>query len=260
MKSILDEKITSRWFWIKSQEQHNQRVKLLKSKISTRIDNVPPKIRRNSHISIKFHQSESKKKIQEENIKLLNSLTDISSGKRASSMNLILSSTKDIPKPKSLIQPYRKQEAKRIINDNEALAKRLMRSRNGLSFKKLDAEWQNSERYKKTISKAKFRFLPKISQKSKLFESKNTDKSSKKRTNSMYEESLRTFAARDTSKNLSVSPILDSRSNDLFGTDSYKQSLDLTVTGQKKSYNAYTTVKKQPSTKKNQPKLDPLSK
>ncbi|OMJ92464.1 hypothetical protein SteCoe_4806 [Stentor coeruleus] len=190
MKSFLDEKLTNRWFWSKSQTRHTEKLKEIKKHNAGRIDNSAPKTRRNNSTS-KFLELEKKIEMNRNNIKLLSSLTDISSGKRATSTRLILNSIGTLPKPKSLNVQSRKKEAQRIITDNEAFARRLNNSQN-LSMKKLDKEWHDNKKYIKNVSKAKFRKLPLITQRSRLDERKLSENNSviRKRAQSLYGDTI----------------------------------------------------------------------
>lgn len=236
MKHFGDEKLTTRWFWSKSQQKHSARVKEIKEKTSLRLKNSPPKLRRNSIISQKFHEDERKTEIHRENIKLLDSLTDISFGRRSSSTHLILDSVRGIPKPRSLNIQARIQESKRILSDNEAIAKRLLKTTNGVSFKKLDVEWQNVVKYKKTISKAKFRALPKSSEKGKvsnLTSSSEVKSNGQTRAHSMHEPPMLSLYTREFTSNFSMSPILQTHA-DLAMIDRHKPNVNFCVNGQKK--------------------------
>ena len=165
MKVIGDENLTTKWFWSKSQERHTNRLKEIHSKNSPRINNTQPQ-------KFKHHQTAKPRssyygtlvetEIYNSNQKLLGMLTDISSGWRFSSTHVIIDSANNLPKPKSLNYEDRKQESQRIISDNEAIAKRLLRTTNSLSIQKLTEEYSAVLKYKNAISKSKFRGLPKI--------------------------------------------------------------------------------------------------
>lgn len=229
MKSFLDEKITNRWFWSKSQMRHSERIKDIKNKYSSRIDNSTPRTRRNNS-STKFLRLEKKSQIHKNNIKLLNSITEISKGKRASSTRLILDSIESLPKPKSLNVQSRKQEAQRIITDNEAMARRLYNS-SGLSFKKFDKDWHDTVKYKKTISKAKFRKLPGLTQNSRIDSRRSTQEKivSKKRTQSLHDDALINMIS---SRDVQGSSLIATPCSEIVCIEQHKPSTEFIITGQ----------------------------
>lgn len=247
MKSFLDEKLTNRWFWSKSQARHTEKLKDIKNKYASRIDNSAPKARRNNSTS-KFLELEKKSEMHRNNIKLLTSLTDISSGRRATSTRLILNSIGTLPKPKSLNVQSRKQEAQRIITDNEAMARRLNNSQN-LSMKKLDKEWHDNKKYIKNASKAKFRKLPLITQRSRLDERKSSENNSviRKRTQSLHGDTLNKPINKEELNPLNIT----STSTELVYIEPHKPSTDFLVTGQRKA----KTFKKNPIAKVSPPKV-----
>ena len=221
----MDEKITARWFWAKSQKRHSTRLKEIKSKNSKRLDNSRPQPPRMSSSGSKFLEQERKNSIQSNNDKLLNVLVDISRGRRSTSTSLIFDSALALPKKKSLNIVARKQEILKINTDNEAMARRLMKTTRGLSFKKLDQDWKNSVKYKKTISKARFRSLP-HNQSSR----KSTREKLNVRTKSLCEEPLM-FLTRDKQG----SPVIDTQKSEVVFIEDHKPSGDLLVKGQTKA-------------------------
>ena len=256
MKKVGDEKLTARWFWTKSQQKHSQRVREIREKISTRIGNSLPKPGRNTQASNKFHDNERRTEIHRDNIKLLGNLTDISHGRRSCSTSIILDSVKNLPKPKSLNLQARKQEAQRIISDNEAIATRLLHSSKGLSFKKLDQEWHNAVKYKKTISKAKFRVLPRLNEKISTAEAikLNDSRSSaqQRRSNSMHEPQTVNLHKREHINNFSLSPVLQNNNPEVVLIEGHKPTADFMVKGSNKCSTTRPKQKSRPT------KLDPL--
>lgn len=160
-----DEKLTSRVFRLYSHKLHKQRLVDIKSKLSTRINNSVPRTLKYQQIKRTGYMSqvkERKSNINRENEKIFQMITQISGGKRGSSIQYIIETTRQSPKPKSLNLPTRKKEAQRIIEENYALAQRLSESTRGVSFKKFDEDWSNTTRYLNSISKRNIRKLPKI--------------------------------------------------------------------------------------------------
>ncbi|OMJ88696.1 hypothetical protein SteCoe_9316 [Stentor coeruleus] len=209
--------------------RHSERIKDIKNKYSNRIDNSVPRTRRNNS-STKFLRLEKKSQIHKNNVKLLNSIAEISKGKRASSTQLILNSIESLPKPKSLNVQSRRHEAQRIITDNESMARRLCNS-SGLSFKKLDKEWHNTVKYKKTISKAKFRTLPGLTQTSRIDSRRSTQDKilAKKRTHSLHENYLiNTISSRD----IQVSPLISTPCSEIVCIEQHKPFTEFVITGQ----------------------------
>ena len=218
----MDEKTTTRWFWAKSQQRHSDRLKQIKNKFSVRIDNSPPRISRHSNIGPKFLEKERKTDIQVKNDKILGILIDISRGRRSTSTGVILESALNLPRKKSLNVIARKKEVEKINNDNEAMARRLMRTTQGVSFKKLDQEWKANVKYKKSISKAKFRNLPGVEKSRKVTRERS---GTRNRTQSLCEDGLMLFSSDKQS-----SPINTQRSELVF-IDSHKPSNDLLIKG-----------------------------
>jgi Hemingway/CFA97 len=258
MKKILDEKLTARWFWSKSQSNHSKRLQDIKHKLSNRIDNSQPRTR-SDHRPLKFLEVERKTEIHKENLKLLGVLADVSCGKRSTSIQIILDSVKALPKPKSLNLSYRKQEAKRIINENEAFAKRLMKNKHELSFKRLDKEWHNSVKYKKTISKAKFRLLPKIDSKPRTsdIEKSFSTRDNKKRAFSLMPDSV---SSSENIKNTVKSPENKIINRELIQIQSWKSPPNFMVKGEQKNKlkdsNGPAALKKNSKNRK----LEPITK
>lgn len=226
MKGQIDEKLTSRWFWSKSQKGHSDRLRDIKQKYTTRIDNSIPKTQKISNAS-SFLKNEKKTSIYKDNLKLLGTLSEISTGRRrTSSTHSIMDSLKSIPKAKSLNKEYRQKELKRINNDNEKLAKRLLKTTNALSFKKLDEEWNNTVKYKKTISKARFRALPKLEERQKLERRNSGSKNGiQKRAQSLFEQ--RTLLSNGDHN----SPVGNSPISELVHIEPHKPSTDFCVKG-----------------------------
>jgi hypothetical protein len=251
MKSFMDEKITSRWFWEKSQQRHSNRIKEIKSKISTRINNSPPRISRLSTSRSKFLEKERKSKIQSNNDKLLNVLVDISRGRRSTSTGLILDSALTLPKKKSLNFIARQQQVLKINNDNEALARRLLKTTHGLSFKKFDQEWKNTVKYKKTISKARFRSIA-PSEKSRKSTREKTG--IQLRTKSLGEDPIM-FLSRDKQG----SPFIDTQRSEVVFIEEHKPSEDLLVKGQTKTRFLKSCEPVQINPPKTYIKLEPLN-
>lgn len=218
----MDEKITSRWFWTKSQQRHSNRLKEIKKKASDRIDNSPPRVSRLSNTGQKFLKQERKLEIQAKNDKILGILVDISRGRRSTSTGVILESASNLPRKKSLNSIIRKQQVVKINKDNEALAKRIFNTSRDLSFKQLDQEWKETVKYKKSISKAKFRKVPGMDKSRK---STRQQSSVRGRTQSLFEENL-LFMSNDKQS----SPINTQRSEIVF-IDPHKPSSDLSVKG-----------------------------
>lgn len=161
----VDEKLTSRVFRLHSHKLHKKRLIEIKAKVSNRINNSVPRtlkyqtLKRTGYIS---QVKERNNAIVRENQKILVMMEEISAGKRGTSVHQILDSIREIPQPKSLNVSTRKKEAQRIIDDNEALAKRLNDSNQGVSFQKFDEEWLNITKYMTSISKKNIRKLPKL--------------------------------------------------------------------------------------------------
>ena len=225
MKSFMDEKITARWFWANSRKHHSNRIKEIKSKTSNRIDNSPPRVPQILKSGSKFLIQERKNSIKSNNDKLLNVLIDISRGRRSTSTSLILDSAQALPKKKSLNMSSRKQEALKINSDNEAMARRLTKTTHGLSFKKLDQDWKNSVKYKKSISKARFRSLP----------NNDTSRKSTREKLQMRTRSLCEDPAALLNSELQHSPLIDSQKSELVFINDHKPSGDLLVKGQGRS-------------------------
>ncbi|OMJ78795.1 hypothetical protein SteCoe_21322 [Stentor coeruleus] len=211
--------------------RHSERIKDIKKKYSNRIDNSTPSTRRNNS-STNFLRLEKKSQIHKNNIKLLNSITEISKGKRVSSTQLILDSIESLPKPKSLNVQSRRQDAQRIITDNEAMARRLNKS-SGLSFKKFDKEWHDTVKYKKTISKAKFRKLPGLTQNLRIDSRRSTQEKivTKKRTQSLHEDALISMI---NNRDVQGSPIIVTPHSEIVCIEQHKPSTEFIITGQGK--------------------------
>ena len=142
---------------------HKQRLIDIKSKASTRLNNSVPRtlkyqnIKHNGYVS---QEKERKTNIVRENQKIFQIMEEISSGRRAASIHQVLDSVRGTSQPRSLNLPSRIKEAQRIIDDNNALAKRLNETNRGVSFQKFDEDWQNTTKYMNSISKKNIRKLP----------------------------------------------------------------------------------------------------
>jgi len=251
MKSFMDEKITTRWVWNKSQQRHSDRLKQIKGKFSARIDNCAPRISRLPNAGPRFLEQERKTDIQVKNDKILGILIDISRGRRSTSTGTILESALNLPRKKSLNVIARKKEVEKINNDNEAMARRLMRTTQGVSFKKLDEEWKATVKYKKSISKAKFRNLPGVDKSRKATREKSGVRN---RTKSLCEDNLM-FLSSDKQS----SPINTQRSELVF-IDSHKPSSDLLIKGTVKTRYLKSCEPIRINPPKTFIKLDPLPK
>ena len=140
---VVDEKLTTRIFRLHSHKMHKQRLSEIKSKISNRINNSVPRTLRYQQFKRTGYVAQVKERktsINRQNEKIFQIITDISSGKRGTCVQQILDSVRELPPPKSLNVSSRKKEAQRIIDDNQALAKRLNESERGVSFKKFDED------------------------------------------------------------------------------------------------------------------------
>jgi Hemingway/CFA97 len=157
---MYDEKLTSRVFRLYSHKLHKQRLNMIKTKVSSRINNSVPRTLKYQNLKRTGYASQLKERmshIQRENMKIYQVMNEISSGKRYNS----LTTSNKVP-PISLNYNFRKKEAQRIIDDNQALAKRLNGSSLGVSFKKFDEDWQNTSKYMTAISKKNIRKLPRL--------------------------------------------------------------------------------------------------
>ena len=205
---VVDEKLTTRKFRLHSHNLHKQRLTEIKNKASTRINNSVPRTLKFQQIKLSgfiTQVKERKTNIQKENMKIYQIISKISSGKRGSSIQMILDSVKGQSQPKSLNLTSRKKEAQRIIDDNEALARRLNETNHGVSFSKFDEEWLNVTKYMKSISKKHIRKLPKLENSSNYLHSLGSELSNKK------PETSRSPLSNFQIRNLSVfSPALNS--------------------------------------------------
>ena len=181
---VVDEKLTTRVFRLYSHKMHKKRLIDIKSKASNRINNSVPRTLKYQNIKRSGYVSQVKERISNimrENQKNYRIMGDISAGRRGTSVHQILDSVRGIPQPKSLNLPSRKREAQRIIDDNEALAKRLNESNRGVSFQKFDDDWENVTKYMISISKKNIRKLPTLENYSRILPSiASTDIGSKK--------------------------------------------------------------------------------
>lgn len=156
----LEEKLTTKWYRDYSHKLHIQRLQEIKSHASKRIDNSVPKTKDTiapQKQGKEFLKKEKKKSITKNNQQLLKILTEITAGKRETTTQKILNSTRDAPLMKSLNKTVRKKEARRIDEDNEEMVRRLNDKKPGVSFKKLQEEWSIMNRYRESISKRGYR-------------------------------------------------------------------------------------------------------
>ncbi|CAG9333642.1 unnamed protein product [Blepharisma stoltei] len=145
--------ITPSSLWDREQAfiRHKKRLKHIKSHHSTRLDNSPPTTQnlvppiQRAHI---FLDLEHSKAIQKDNDELLQRLNCISNRKPKYCIY------NDLQSPiKSLNFPARKKEAERIFFENFAFLKRITGKSPSLSVKKFDEEYEQSRKYKKTLSR-----------------------------------------------------------------------------------------------------------
>ena len=135
-----DESLESRWYREHSIQIHKKRLKDIKAR---------PKFMTGS--PARFSSVNRKKAFKDqtelfrENMILYDKLTQISERKR---------SPTNIKGPKSLNIAIRKKEAERILLDNLEFVRRLTEKESFVPTKRLNHEYQLSEQYKKTISRA----------------------------------------------------------------------------------------------------------
>jgi Hemingway/CFA97 len=152
----LDENPISKKYREYSLKLHIGRLKEIRTRGSNRIDNTSPKtidLLLQKKQRKEFIKKEKINDIEKDNKKLIEILTEISLGKRESITQKMIHSTKDTPNPKSLNNTFRKKEALRIIEDNEALIRRIQKTTAELSLQKLNKEWAIVSKYKSTISR-----------------------------------------------------------------------------------------------------------
>lgn len=138
---------------------HKQRLKLIKVKPSTRVNNSPPETKRYmppKQRAQAFYEDEMSKTIQVDNQKLLSKLTWISNRKRTLSLTF-----REQSPPRSLNFVSRKREAERILIENHSFMRRLSDKPSSVSLRKFNDDYERSIKYKANASRMNFNLVGK---------------------------------------------------------------------------------------------------